>query len=133
MRTPTKLFGAVAVASLVGLGAGALTGTGLSTSGTAAAPQFIGGTVTQSVTGATLTDITYGFTDTTDTAANLITLTFATGADGKTVAVTPSGAVGGGTFTCSAVATNSSSCTYSAGTDTLSGYTGLTSLAVTVS
>jgi hypothetical protein len=129
MRNATKIAGGFAVAALVAATGSAFTGTGLATSGTAASAQFVGGTVSQTVTGATLTDISYGFTDTTDTAVNSISLTFSGTADGRTVAVAPSGG-SGATFTCTAVASNSSTCSPdTAGTS----YTGLTSLAVTVS
>lgn len=134
MRTNTKFLGALAVAGLVAASGSAFTGTGLATSGTAASAQFVGGTVSQAVTGATLTTVAYGFTDTTDTKVSTITLTFSTTADGKTVTVAPSGGGSGvGKFTCGNTLSNASSCTYTAGTDTFTGYTGLTSLAVTVS
>ncbi|MCW2522808.1 MAG: hypothetical protein JWO63_1143 [Frankiales bacterium] len=134
MRKSTKIIVAVAFAGLVAAGGSALTGSGLSTSGTAAADQFVGGTVSQAVTGATLTAITYGYTDPTNTQVSTIALTFASTADGRAVTVTPSGGgTGVGTFDCTAVASNASSCSYTAGTDTFTGYTGLNSLAVTVS
>ncbi|MDQ1732006.1 MAG: hypothetical protein QOK10_2165 [Pseudonocardiales bacterium] len=131
MRKSIILVGAAAAAGLVALGGSAFTGSGLSTSGTAASPQFIGGTVSQSVTGATLTAINYGFTDVTNTSVNTIALTFATTADGRTVAAVPSGGAGG-TFACSDILNNASSCTFAPATAE-TGYTGLTSLAVTVS
>jgi len=111
----------------------AFTGTGVSTSGTAASAQFVGGTVSQAVTGATLTAISYGYTDTTDTKVSTTTLTFATTADGHAVTVAPSGGGSGvGTFTCGSTLSNASSCTYTPGADTFTGYTGLNGLAVTV-
>lgn len=132
MTRNIKLLGAVAVAGLAAAAGSALTGTGLATGGTAASPQFVGGTITQSVTGATLTSIVYGYADpTTKTAVNSITLTFASTADAVHVAAVPSGG-SGGTFSCSDVSSNSSSCTFAATTTEL-GYTGLTSLAVTTS
>ncbi|WP_138413966.1 hypothetical protein [Sinomonas gamaensis] len=116
----------------VGLGAAALasgtafTGTGLAN--TAPATQFLGGTVGQTVTGATLAGVSYAFADApANTEVNTINLTFANTADGRTVAVTPSG--GTGSFTCTAVASNASTCTFT-GTG---GYTGLTSIDITVS
>jgi hypothetical protein len=131
MRKSIILVGAAAAAGLVALGGSAFTGSGLSTSGTAASPQFIGGTVSQSVSGATLDSIDYGFTNATNTSINAITLSFASTADGRTVDAVPSG-TGAGTFTCTAVASNASSCTYvPAASET--GYTGLNALAVTVS
>jgi hypothetical protein len=136
MRKSTKLVGtlAFAVAGLTAVGGAALTGTGVATSGTAASAQFVGGTVSQAVTGATLTAVTYGYTDATDTQVSTIALTFATTADGHAVTVAPSGGGAGvGTFTCGNTLSNASSCTYTAGTDTFTGYTSLTSLATTVS
>jgi len=66
---------AVSLAGIVGLGGAAFTGTGVTSN--AGAAQFVGGTVTQTVTGATLSTIAYGYTDTTNTAVNQVTLTFA--------------------------------------------------------
>jgi L-serine deaminase len=136
MRKSTKLVGtlAFAVAGLTAVGGAALTGTGVATSGSAASAQFVGGTVSQAVTGATLTAVTYGYNDATDTMVSTIALTFATTADGHAVTVAPSGGGAGvGTFTCGNTLSNASSCTYAAGSDTFTGYTGLTSLATTVS
>jgi hypothetical protein len=132
MNTKHKLFGAVAVAGAIAASGSAFTGTGVATSGQAASAQFVGGTVSQSVTGATLTAIAYSFADTTSkTLVNSIALTFASTADGRTVAVAPAGGTGG-TFTCSAVASNASTCTF-VPTTTETGYVGLTGLSVTVS
>lgn len=131
MRKSLIISGAAIVAALAALGGSAFTGTGVDNQ--AGATQFVGGTVSQTVTGATLSSIDYTFTDTTNTAVQSIALTFANTADGRTVAVTPAGNASGGTFTCSNVSTNASSCTYTVGTDTLTGYKGLTSLDVTVS
>src|SRR5690349_11214 len=63
MRTTNtkKLIGAAAVAAVVAAGGSAFTGTGVTDN--AAASQFVGGTVSQSITGATLNDISYHFTD----------------------------------------------------------------------
>ncbi|MCW2493940.1 MAG: hypothetical protein JWN47_3304 [Frankiales bacterium] len=134
MRKSTKFLAAVAFAGLAAAGGSAFTGSGLSTSGSAAADQFVGGTVSQAVTGATLSNVAYTYSDGTKTAVTAITLTFVNTTDGRTVAVTPSGGSAGvGTFGCGVVASNASSCTYTAGTDTLTGYNGLNSLAVTVS
>jgi hypothetical protein len=65
--------------------------------------KFIGGTVSQSVSSATLDSIVYGYHDTTNTAVNLVTLTVA---DGNTDGKTPTIAFTGGNaapFTCEAV------------------------------
>jgi hypothetical protein len=134
MRNPTKVFGAIAVAGLVAAGGSAFTGTGLATTGTAASAQFVGGTVSQAVTGATLSDIKYDYAaDGTQTAVNKITLTFSSDtADLRTVTATPTGGAGGATFGCEpigTVTTHVSVCTPTTGTS----YTGLTSLSVAVS
>ena len=63
-----------------------------------------------------------------------ITLTFSGTADGTHVDVTPSGGgTGAGSFSCGDVSGDASSCTYTPGTDELSGYLGLTNLAITAS
>jgi hypothetical protein len=133
VRKSTKLVIGAGFAGLVAAGGVALTGTGLAD--TASPTQFVGGQVSQTVTGATLSSITYGFSDSpAKTSVNTIDLTFANTADGRTVAVTPHGAPPAlaGTFTCSNVSTNASSCTY-VPMATESGYVGLTSLDVAVS
>lgn len=133
MRKPVIIAAGAAIAALAAIGGSAFTGTGLGN--TAPATQFVGGTVSQSVTGATLASITYSYADApANTEVKSIALAFSNTADGRTVAVSPSGgATGVGTFSCTATATNASTCTYTAGTDTLTGYKGLTSLSVTVS
>jgi hypothetical protein len=134
MRKSYKVLTAVAVAGLALAGGSAFTGTGVTTTGTAASAQFVGGTVSQSVTGATLDSIVYGFTDGTDSKVSTIRLTFTGTADGHAVTAGPAGGGAGvGTFSCSATSANVSDCTYTAGTDLFLGYTGLTSLDVTVS
>lgn len=123
---------AVAVAGVIASGA-AFTATGVTS--TAAASQFVGGTVSQTITGATLTDIAYGFTDATNTAVNAVTLTFAADAVGKHVAIALSGN-----------GASSSSCVDVHGVDTegvvsgpytsectVTAYTGANGIAVTVS
>lgn len=105
MRTSVKAISALSVAGLALVAGSAFTGAGLSTSGDAAAPQFIGGTVSQAVTGATLTDLVYGFTDGTQTAVNQVTLTFADGADTKVPLLTLTGG-GAATFACDPIDTD---------------------------
>ncbi|MGO4247928.1 hypothetical protein AB4Y87_12005 [Paenarthrobacter sp. RAF54_2] len=132
MRKSAKIITALSVAGLAVAAGSAFTGTGVTKTGQASADQFVGGTVSQTVSGATLTTIAYGFDDAdANTRVNSITLTFAGTVNGRAVAATPSGG-SGGTFTCSATASNASSCTF-VPADTETGYTGLTSLAVTVS
>ena len=90
MRNSYKVLTAVAVAGLALAGGSAFTGAGLSTTGAASAPQFVGGTVTQTVTGATLTGIDYGFVGGPtgpQTTVNQVTLTFADATGGKTPAI----------------------------------------------
>ncbi|MDI3193752.1 hypothetical protein QK290_04190 [Pseudarthrobacter sp. AL07] len=140
MRKSAKIITALSVAGLAVAAGSAFTGTGVTTSGTAASAQFVGGTVSQAVSGATLTTVGYGFFDTTTkNQVNTITLTFAADAAGKAVAAAPSGGTGG-TFSCGvigATTANVSDCTFVEDPATTgvteTGYTGLSSLAVTVS
>jgi hypothetical protein len=129
MRTSAKIFTALSVAGLAVAAGSAFTGTGVATAGQANSAQFVGGTVSQSVTGATLNSIVYGFTDGTKTSVNQVTLTFADATGGKT----PSLSLTGGTaadFTCTAIdGAFQSVCTAAAGTS----QTGVTSANVTVS
>jgi hypothetical protein len=133
MNTTKKLIGAVAVAGVLAAGGSAFTGTGVTS--TAPSTQFVGGTVSQAVTGATLNNVTYGFSDATNTAINAVTLTFAADAVGKSVAIALSG---GGT--------SASSCVDVHGVDnggvisgpytsecTVTAYTGANGITVTVS
>lgn len=132
MRKFHKILTAVAVAGIAFAGGSAFTGTGLTND--AGASQFIGGQVSQSVTGATLENVAYAFADATaKTSVNQITLTFADTADGLEVAATPSGSTDG-TFTCGNIVSNASTCSFTAdpATPELTGYTGLTSLAIAV-
>ncbi|MDQ0212638.1 hypothetical protein [Arthrobacter bambusae] len=131
MRKSAKIFTALSVAGLAVAAGSAFTGTGVATAGQAASDQFVGGTVSQAVTGATLDSIVYGFTDGTNTAVNQVTLTFAdANADGKI----PTIALTGGTgtpFTCTAVAVTTHISTCSPGTGL--SQSGVTSASVTVS
>ena len=80
------IVGAVALIGAVGVGGTALTATGLTNN--AGSSQFVGGSVSQSVTGAALTSVTYGYADTTNTAVDTVDLVFDANSAGKTVAVT---------------------------------------------
>jgi hypothetical protein len=128
MRTSTKLIGAVAVAGLVAAGGSAFTATGITNN--AGSTQYIGGTVSQDVTGATLSSVTYSFGDApANTAVHSVALVFA---DATTDGKTPTVAFTGGNvvaFTCDviAVGTHLSTCT-TAGADRV----GVSSLAITV-
>jgi len=85
-----QMAGGVAVAGVVAAGSTALTGTGLAFggSGTGTAAQFVGGAVTQTVTGATLTSIAYDYVDAIgQTKVNKMTIGL-TGTGGKHFAVT---------------------------------------------
>ena len=106
MRKSTKIVGGFAVAALVAATGSAFTGTGLSTTGQASAAQFVGGTVSQDVTGATLSDISYGdFADApADTQAQNVTLTFDANAAGKTVSAVLNSGPNSVTATCGDVA-----------------------------
>ena len=137
MRTSAKVISALSVAGLAVVAGSAFTGTGLATSGQAASAQFVGGTVSQTVTGATLTNIAYSYADSgPKTLVSSIGLTFSGTADGRVVAAAPSGG-SGGTFSCTAVASNGSTCTFVEDPATVgvteTGYINLGSLAVTVS
>lgn len=127
MRKNIKLLGAVAVAGLVAATGSAFTATGLAT--TAGATQFVGGTVSQSVTGATLSSLVYGFTDTTKTAVNSVTLTFGDATGGKTPTISLTGGTAT-TFTCGAINSTSFISVCNAGTGL--SQSGVTSAAVSV-
>jgi hypothetical protein len=128
MLITTKILGALAVSGLVAAGGAAFTGTGVTNS--AGSNQFVGGTVSQGVTGATLSGVVYAFGDApANTAVHAVALTFAdVNSDGKTptVVFTGGNAVA---FTCDviAVSTHLSTCT-TAGADRV----GVTSLAITI-
>lgn len=126
MHKNAKIVGAVAVAGVVAATGSAFTATGLTN--TAGATQFVGGTVSQGVTGATLSNVAYTFSGTSNTAVTKIDLTFAAGVDTKAVTVALTGA-DNDTFTCTAITSNVSTCSTAVG----GSYTGLDSLAVTVS
>ena len=81
MRTTQKFLVGTALVGLAAAGGAAFTGAGV-TNGQAT--QFVGGTVSQTVTGATMNSVLYGFTDASNIAVNKITVNL-TGATGKTV------------------------------------------------
>jgi hypothetical protein len=129
--TPTikVVVGAIALAGALAAAGSAFTGTGVTNN--AGSTQFVGGTVSQSVTGATLTSVTYAFGNApANTAVHSVALVFA---DANTDGRTPTVAFTGGNavaFTCDeiAVTTHLSTCT-TVGADR----TGVDSIAVTVS
>lgn len=110
MRKSAKIITALSVTGLAVVAGSAFTGAGLTTTGTASSAQFVGGTVSQAVTGATLDSLVYGFTDGTKTAVNQVTLTFAPGVDGKTPTLSLDGDGALTAFTCGAITTNVSVC-----------------------
>ena len=91
-------LGALAVAGLVATAGSAFTASGLSTSGQAPSSQFVGGSVSQTNTGAVLESTKYTVANNKVTG---IDLTFDRAAAGKTLAVT----LGGVAYDCSAIAT----------------------------
>lgn len=133
MHVSTRAKIVIGAAALVGcssaFGAGiAFAGSGVTNN--AGASQFIGGTATQGVTGATLFSIVYTFGDApANTAIHSALLTFGADASDRSVAVAFTGG-NAVAFTCTAVAAGvyTSTCT-TAGADE----TGETSIAVTVS
>jgi hypothetical protein len=138
MGTVAKVLGALAVAGVAASGGTAFTGAGLTAGGTAASAQYIGGTVSQDVTGATLNTIAYHFADAAKLHMDSTTLTFANAeSDGKTVTVVAGTGYGGDAtkITCSTVEAvgHTSTCTAKNDADVVTGYvTGLASIAVTV-
>ncbi|HEY0534661.1 MAG TPA: hypothetical protein VGD29_24000 [Actinoplanes sp.] len=91
-----QLLGGVAVAGVVAAGTTAMTGSGLVWAGSSGgvASQFVGGTLTQTVAGATITDVVYGYTNASNSQTDSIAITV-TGAAGMYLTVTPDGALGG--------------------------------------
>ena len=128
MRTRNRIVTALAAVGVVAAAGSAFTATGVTTTGNAASPQFVGGTVSQAVTGATLNDIVYSFEDTTNTAVDGATLTFTDAlADGRAVtAVANDGLASEADFACSAVSGTTSTCTLSPA------LAGLVSITITV-
>jgi hypothetical protein len=122
MRTSSKIIGAVAVAGLVAAGGSAFTATGLAR--TAPASQYVGGTVSQSVTGATLSDVSYHFSDApANTSVASITLTLSGDVEGKTPSITLAGV--SKPFSCTEVSEGSSTCTPTTPLDYAVGVTGI--------
>jgi hypothetical protein len=119
MRKPLAVIGVVGVAGLVALSSSAFTGTGITNS--AGPSQFVGGSVSQSIDGATLSSIVYNFgaSAPANTAVHAVALTFADAlTDGKTPTVTLAGTAI--VFNCDAIAvtTHLSTCT-TAGADAI--------------
>ena len=126
MRKSAKIVSAVAVAGLAFAASAAYTGTGLTNS--AGDTQFVGGQVIQTVTGATLSNLAYTFTDSTNTAVSSVDLTFADDqSDGKTVTLELTGG-SAAIFECTVIAvdTNTSNCVLAAAQTAPTGVTGAT-------
>jgi hypothetical protein len=122
------MIAAVSTVGAVSLAGSAFTASGVTNN--AGSTQFVGGTVSQSVTGATLSSVAYSFGDApANTAVHSALLTFA---DANTDAKTPTVAFSGGNavaFTCTAIeATGHTSTCTTDGADR----TGVTGLAITV-
>jgi hypothetical protein len=125
MRSMLQLLGGVAVAGAVAAGTTAFTATGLATN--AGASGFVGGTISQTVTGATLSSITYHTDTTPGDSVDSITMVFAATMAGRTVGGTLHyGASSTQTYTCS-ISTVTATCALSPSV------VGLTSNDVTVS
>lgn len=101
MRTSAKIVTALSVTGLALAAGSAFTGAGLVNG--AGSTQFVGGTVSQTVTGATLNSLVYSFTDGTKTAVNRVTLTFAEGAATKVPTLSLTGDGAAAVFTCGAI------------------------------
>jgi hypothetical protein len=138
MRTMMQLVGGVAVAGAVAAGSTAFTAAGFTNN---AGAQFVGGTVTQAVTGATLSTISYAFSNApANTRVTSVTLTFVENLTGRTVTLAETGgthAVTSDMFHCPASTTTSVTCRTALAADspafTAAGYyQGLTSMDITV-
>lgn len=129
MRNSAKLLTSLAVAGLAFAGGTAFTGSGL----TNAAPttQFVGGTVSQSIQGATLNAVDYTYVDASNTSVASVNLTFADDAAtyGKAVTAVLNGGTGTN-LTCSGTL-SSTVHAVTCSSDT-AGYKGASSLDVTV-
>lgn len=88
MRKSVKIAIATAFAGLVAAGGAAFTATGLNQA--PSTDQFIGGTVTQTVHGATLDGVVYHFSDATHNVVDGMTVTFSDAA-GETASVNANG------------------------------------------
>jgi hypothetical protein len=126
MKTPTKVITALALAGIAVAGGAAFTATGVDM--TAPATQFLGGTVSQAVQGATLSNIAYTYVNPDHLAVQTITMTFA-GAEGQGKVVTLAANGGSGTFDPVAETAENSGIYLATST---AGYTGLSSINITV-
>lgn len=97
MRTSAKLITALSVAGLAVAAGSAFTGAGAKST---AGVGFVGGSVSQTIEGATLTSTSYTYT--TAGAVQSVDLTFAADADNKSVAATLTDGVTPAALTCDA-------------------------------
>jgi hypothetical protein len=98
MRKPLVIAGAALAVSLAALGGAAFTGAGLTNN--AGDAEFVGGTVSQTVTGATLTKIQYAWSDASNTKLSNIHLQFGEPLNDHTVLVEVHGSGEPQTVTC---------------------------------
>jgi hypothetical protein len=111
MRKSAKIITALSVAGLAIAAGSAFTGGGLTNA--AETSKFVGGSVTQGITGATLSNVVYTFQDApTNRVIGSAQLTFAADSVGKNVAISFT-AASGAAYTCTTVAavTFNSDCT----------------------
>jgi hypothetical protein len=128
MRTSNKILAAAAFAGVVAVSSSAFTGSGVTNN--AGSTQFVGGTVSQGVTGATLSSVAYSYADSSKTAIHSALLTFAdTASDGKSVSLVFSGG-NAAAFSCTTIEATGHTSTCTAVT---ADETGVTSAAITVS
>jgi hypothetical protein len=107
MKLATKILGSVAISGILASGGGAFTAAGLTTTGSAGSGAFVGGSVSQTVHGATLKSVVYRTVGSTN-VVDQITLTF-TGSlaemaaladrDASDITAVATGSAGAG-FTC---------------------------------
>ena len=130
MRKSTKFLGALAVAGLVAAGGSAFTSSGLKNN--AGPSSFAGGSITQSISGATLENIAYTYTNATNTAVLSVALTFTDNPAiyGKIVTASLPGGTGTALAACSALGA-AAALTVTCASDA-AGITGATSLVVNV-
>jgi hypothetical protein len=124
------LVAAACVVGVIGVGGAAFTATGITDN--APSTAFIGGTVSQSVTGATLSNIGYSFADSANTEMNSVMLTFADATDGATPTVAVSPTDGSVTWSCEAVGATTPDVSTCTASGTPAYQTGVTGIAVTV-
>jgi hypothetical protein len=124
------LIAATCAVGAIGVGGAAFTATGVTDN--APSTAFLGGTVSQSISGATLSNIGYGFADVANTELDSVTLTFADATDGATPTVALSPTDGSVTWTCEAVGATTPDVSTCTASGTPAYQTGVTGISVTV-